>query len=310
MFDDLIISHKQKLSQTIGLNKRYSTLNEILANQQIDDGYKTFFNAEVNWWIYEEQIRRNLSQQFDFSSGDFPKFLADYDSQLYSSSRFDRSTLKAVIESAVKTRLNLLIRPRVSLKWFVFRGEPTKPYHEILKRLNYFYDYEYLTKGIVNHINENKFIRSDDDLISVIEFTNIIEKVDTDYLFGLQPEQFVQLLFPMISYIEPDETVVDFKTEFPIEALIIFLDDKGIEPLKASAEHLLRKKSVNYINGEMFLQLIYQLLNEIDNTEPNPINDEQLDELNTGYQELLDMTHELGTLDKALKEMKEEQKGE
>jgi hypothetical protein len=310
MFDDLIISHKQKLSQTIGLNKRYSTLNEILVNQQIDDGYKTFFNAEVNWWIYEEQIRRNLSQQFDFSSGDFPKFLADYNSQLYSSSRFDRSTLKAVIESAVKTRLNLLIRPRVSLKWFVFRGEPTKPYHEILKRLNYFYDYEYLTKGIVNHINENKFIRSDDDLISVIEFTNIIEKVDTDYLFGLQPEQFVQLLFPMISYIEPDETVVDFKTEFPIEALIIFLDDKGIEPLKASAEHLLRKKSVNYINGEMFLQLIYQLLNEIDNTEPNPINDEQLDELNTGYQELLDMTHELGTLDKALKEMKEEQKGE
>ena len=320
MFDDIIIFHKQRLSQLIGTNKRYTFLTELLNNNQIDENYKAYFNAEVNWWIYEEQLRRNNNPLFDFSDNSMMTMLEEYDRNLYRKARFDRPTIKSVLNSAVTSRLNFLLRPRIALKWFVFRGEPTKPYYEIVKRLGYFREYSYLIDGFVEYVSENKFIKSENDLFSVIEFSGIIEKVDTDYLFTLRPEQFVELIYPMVAYLNPNDDIINLNTEFPIEALIIYLDDKGIEPLKASVEHLLIKKSIRNINGEIFLKLIYELLSEIEsspslmqsagNDEKSPLSsgvNEPLDELNKGYRELMDMTDELSALDKAIKDMKTNQ---
>jgi hypothetical protein len=313
MFEEIIINHKQKLSQTIGINKRFVTLDEILKNSFISESFKTYFNAEVNSWIYEEQIRRETNPMFDFKSDKIKLQLQELDKILYQIARFDRPTLKATIEAAVTTRINFLIRPRTTLKWFVFRGEPTKAYLEIVKRLSFLKGYDYLISGFIEYVNENKLLESERDLFSVLEFANIIEKLDNDYLFSLQPEEFIELLMPLVRFFNPDAHEVDNNSMFPIEALIIFLDDKGIEPLKNKLEGLMLNENIKQINGEMFLKQILDLLTDIEKNpglyqpagvdtqtneeyDENVIDNEGIDDFNSllppELQELLDEDNE------------------
>ena len=267
MFEDIITDQKNRLQQTIKANKRFVNLSEIHNNPNIDDFYKNYFNAEVNNWIYEEQIRRKSNPYFNYNSDKIKLHLDELDKILYQIARFDRATLRSTIESAVTTRLNYLLRPRTTLKWFVFRGEPTKAYLEIIKRLSFFKGYDYILSGFIEYVNENKLITSEIDLLSSLEFSNIIEKIDDDYLFSLLPEEFIELIFPIAQIFNYDELTIDKTVSFPIEALIIFLDDKGIEPIKNKLEDLLINKNIKLINGEIFLKQISELLTEI---EQNP----------------------------------------
>jgi hypothetical protein len=349
MFEEIIITHKQKLSQFIGINKRFVGLDEILRNSFVNEYYKTYFNAEVNSWIYEEQIRRETNPLFDFKSDKIKLQLQELDNILYQIARFDRPTLKTTIDAAVATRLNFLIRPRTTLKWFVFRGEPTKAYLEIIKRLSFLNGYDYLISGFIEYINENKLLETERDLFSVLEFSNIIEKIDNDYLFSLQPEEFIRLLMPLVAFLNPDDTNVNDRTMFSIEALIIFLDDKGIEPLKNKLEELMLNENIKEINGEMFLKQIFNLLTDIEQNpglyqptgnfsetnEENETNvndplagddlnsvlppelqelleesDEEVKEINedlelqTGFNEMVELANELSSISKALNELK------
>ena len=267
MFEDSLLAHKNRLSQLIGINKRYVYLSEILENPQIDDAYKTYFNAEINSRIYEEQIRRRTNPYFDFGSDKIKLQLQELDKIMFQIARFDRASLRSTIVAAVSARLNYLLRPRITLKWFVFRGEPTKAYLEIVKRLSFFKGYDYLISGFIEYVNENNLISSENDLLSSLEFSNIIEKVDNDYLFSLLPEEFIDLILPIAQFFNFNKSNIDKTTDFPIEALIIFLDDKGIDPLKNKLEDLYINKNIKLINGEMFLKQIAELLNEI---EQNP----------------------------------------
>lgn len=334
MFEETIIDQKNRLLHAIKANKRFVSLSEIHNNPNIDDFYKTYFNAEVNNRIYEEQIRRSFNPYFDFNSDKIKLHLDELDKILYQIARFDKATLRTTIDAAVTTRLNYLMRPRTTLKWFVFRGEPTKAYHEIVKRLSFFTGYDYILSGFIEYVNENKLITSDNDLLSSLEFSNILEKIDNDYLFSLLPEEFIELIFPIAQIFNYDAPTIDKTTSFPIEALIIFLDDKGIEPLKNKLEDLLNNKNIKLINGEMLLKQISELLMEIEqnsdiyptaqsdytNSGDIPLtddshnikDDENIDnevneefELSKGYQEMIELADEISGISKALNEMKE-----
>ena len=143
MFENYIETQRLELSKQINTAKRFVLLSEILINPDINAAYKAYMNAEVEWWIYEEQIQRRTNINFDFESEKLKPILEKLDEQMFLAARFDKSGIKTIIDSAIHTRLNYLLRPRTAMKWFVFRGEPTKPFHEIIKRMNYFTEYDY-----------------------------------------------------------------------------------------------------------------------------------------------------------------------
>ena len=288
MFQETILVHNQQLNNLLNKNKRFIYLSEIMNNQNIDISFKAFFNAEVEWWIYEEAIRRKTNINFEYENDQIKQSLFNIDHLLYNAARFDKMTLKVTIDSAITTLLNYFLRPRTALKWFVYRGEPTKPFTEIIKRLNYFSEYNYLIQGFVQYIEENHLQRNPDDLFSVIEFNRIIEKIDNDYLFTLLPEDFINLLLPVFKFFNPALPEIDLKTPVPTEALIIFLDDKGIEPLKLLVENHLIQNKLKYINGEQFLQIIYNLLNQMD-TDGISISPTTESEINVSETDLLDI---------------------
>lgn len=326
MFDSLILEQIQKLSQQIGTEKRYINLVDLLNNIDIDNGYKTYFNAEVNWWIYEEQLRRQTEPNFDYSATEVAKKLSELDSLLHSVARFDRLTLKSLIKFAVNTRLNYIVRPRTALKWFVFRGEPTKPYNEIIKRLSYFDDYDYLIKGFIEYVNESNFLKSDRALFSVVEFSNIIEHIDNSYMFSLLPEEFIKLLNPIFRFFNPEADIINFDNSVPIESVIVFFDDKGIEALKLKLEYLLLNSDMKTISGNELLQVIYELLKDmemdseqiqsefVESSESNSgedLSQEDLNqiasEINQGYHEMLNLSNELADFNKKINQMKSDE---
>ena len=146
MFESEIEQLKKHLAAQLPQAQPFVYLHEILESG-IDDCYKQSIQAEVDWWIYEEQIERTDHPHFDTSAPELQEIFASLDDAYRQYAQFNISQLNEAIESAVKVRLNFLCRPRTTLKWFIYRGAPTKTVYEILLRLAYFQDYNYLVTG-------------------------------------------------------------------------------------------------------------------------------------------------------------------
>jgi hypothetical protein len=262
MFENQIEKVKEDILSTIVLNKQFIYLPELISNPDIHKAYKTYFNAEVEWWLYEEQMKRQSNQNFDMMDSEIHTFLIQFDNLLKKNARFDRLGLESLVNFAVKTRLNMLCRPRTTLKWFVYRGEQIKPFYEIIKRMDYLYDYKYIIDGFMHWAEDNDIWRQSKELISSNEFTKIIDKIDNEFIYNLSPDSFVDIIKPMFEFFN-DVDSIDVRT-IPIEALIIFLDDKGIFPIARSMEKLLREDNIETITKSDFSDYIYTLLGEIE----------------------------------------------
>ncbi|MES2766373.1 MAG: hypothetical protein V4642_10910, partial [Bacteroidota bacterium] len=205
MFEAEIELVKKHLLEQLFSSQQYIYIHEILNNPALDDAYKTFFSAEVNWWIYEEQALRQSNPRFDIDAPEIRQSLTDLDTRYRNVARFDHEELHATVDAAAKARLNFLCRPRTALKWFVFRGEPTKPLHEILLRMSFFSDHKYLIDGFKEWSRQRRIDRPM-EILSIVEFERIIERIDNEAIFDLSPQQFVELLAPVFSYFQAPST--------------------------------------------------------------------------------------------------------
>jgi hypothetical protein len=147
MFELEIEQLKKFLTAQLPQAQPYVFLRDILSQEAIAESYKRFFSGEVDWWLYEEQNQWLDHHRFDTSAPEFAPIFKQLEDALRQNAHFDHDVLLSTIDAAAKVRLNFLCRPRTTLKWFVFRGGPTKTIYEILLRLEYLADYSYLTKG-------------------------------------------------------------------------------------------------------------------------------------------------------------------
>jgi hypothetical protein len=262
MFEKELDRVRKQLGQQLETRAPYTPLSVILANHDVHPAYRAYFDAEVQWWLHEERAIRASNPRFDVNAQPLQQVLSDLDVLYVQHARFDHEELLSTIEAAAKTRLNFLCRPRTTLKWFVFRGEPTKPLYEILLRLNYLSDHQYLLQGIRSWAGSRGDV-SANEILSVVEFERIIEKIDNDAILDLSQEEFVQLLEPMYQLFAdvnpelPPETV-------PTEAVIIFLDDKGAVPLSQALERMLYREELRALTRKKFMEVIDAVIATID----------------------------------------------
>ncbi len=264
MFEKYIEQKEQNLAEQINLTSDYVNLFEMIFNPKIEQAYKTYFSAEVDWWLYEEQIARTANLRFNFDDPKLNTFLKQMDELYKKNSRFSTVSLPLVISSAVKSRLNYLCRPRTALKWFVYRWDQTKTYHEIIKRLNYLDDYKYLIDGFVDYVRRNQLINTHDDLINMSVFDKIINEIDNSMMAELSPEGLVQLMGPLFSFFNSDADHKD-TAKIPVEAVIIFFDDKNMMSISTKLESLFRSGELLLISKKYLLGFVYKSLYDADN---------------------------------------------
>ena len=224
------------LMNRIAFGGGFAYLSDIIGMAPIARSWKAYLLAEVDWWIYEEQVARKSSPNFDITHEEFHFAYRHLDSLFAQKARFTNDNLSKIMKTAVKIRLNMLLRPRTTLKWFVFRGEPTKPYQEIILRLNYLNDYKYISDAFVAHVEKNNFLRTAEDIMSVVEFEKIIDDVDNEKIFNITPQEFLDLVEPIFGFFN-DEFDPQDKDTIPTAALVIFFDDKGISVLCTKLKH-------------------------------------------------------------------------
>ncbi len=264
MFEKYIEQKEQSIADYFNLEMDYVNFYEVMFHPKLEPAYKTYFSAEVDWWIYEEQTARSSNIRFNFEDPRLASFLTKLDEIYKKNARFSTEALPQIISSAVKTRLNMLIRPRTAVKWFVFRWEQTKTYQEIIKRLNYIFDNKYLTDGFTDYVQRKNLIKSPDDIITISQFDKIITEVDNEMFNSLTPEDFIALLNPLFSFFNFDADHKD-TAKIPVEAVIIFFDDKNLYTLSTKLEQKFRSGELLLISKKYLLGFIYKSLYDADN---------------------------------------------
>ena len=266
MFEKEIDRVRKQLKQRLDTRQPSIPLAAILANANIHPSYRAFFKAEAEWWLYEERALRASNPRFDTSAPELQSVLPKLDELYLATARFDHEELAATIDAAVKTRLNFLCRPRTTLKWFVYRGEPTKPLHEVLMRLNYLTDNAYLLDGIRQWASTRPAEASSYEILSVIEFERIVEKIDNDAILDLSQDEFVRLLDGLYGFFyEADPNLPS--EAVPTEAVIIFLDDKGAIPISQALERLLYREELRTLTRSKLIDVIDDVIATIPNAE-------------------------------------------
>ena len=262
MFEREIHMEKQRLLRLLLPGAEpFVWLEQILSLPDSELPYKRYLWAEIQWQLYEEELLRQRHPYFDYSAPELAPLLGRLKELLPHYARFPRSELELVVDSAVKVRLNFLCRPRTTLKWFVFRGEPLKSREEILRRLDYLSDYPYLLSGIRNHVQQLE-LEKGDGLLSVIEFERTVQLVD-DSVLELTPLQFLELVQPLELFFRIASLDAP-PNHLPTAALVIFLDDKGIRFLAHELEELLRRQHLRWISHTQFLEFVARLLEELE----------------------------------------------
>lgn len=262
MFEKELERVRKHLRQHLATPQPYVSLQSVMSAEAVHPAFRTYFQAEVAWWVHEEQAIRTSNPRFETGHHDFRDLFRELDGLYARHARFDHEELNATIDAVAKTRLNYLCRPRTTLKWFVYRGEPTKPLQEILLRLNYLYDYRYLINGFEQWAKT----RGSDtpfEILSVIEFERIVEKIDNDAILDLSQGEFVQMLEPLYEFFStysPDLPV----EAVPTEAVIIYLDDKGAVPISQSLERLLYREDLRFLTRSKLLEVIDEVILSID----------------------------------------------
>lgn len=264
MFEDII---KQKASDIMcSLSKSGESVNlyQLMFNPKLSHWVKTYLTAEVDWWIYEEESFRLANARFNMKDPKLSAFISQYNELLKKNAVFSCSILSSIVLDAIKVQLNVLCRPRTALQWFVFRWEQSKPYHEVVKSLNYLSEYAYLIDGFQQYVQDNKLITNQNDLISCHQFNKIIREVDNQYLANLSPEDFIQLLSPLFEFFNKDSISSD-TAKIPVATVILFLDDKEMSIIASRLENLYKTGEVQSISKKYLLGFIYKTLYELDN---------------------------------------------
>lgn len=270
MFEAEIESTKLRLAEMLlPPSKGGVHLVQVLDHPSLDRAFKEFFRAEVEWQLYQDRIQRQSNLPIEPNDLVFRNVWGQVEDYVRQHARFDRRQALALIDTAVKSILNYRIRPRVTLKWFVYRGEPTKPVCEIFLRLQYFADYPYFRQGFEQWMEERSLARDSMQIMPMFEFERLVKQLDDDYILDLSTSEFLDLLDPIFSFFNDPSTPTALEA-IPIEALIVFLDDKDIQVIAQKFERMLYHDGVRNVTREMILRVVEQVLQELEQQEYQP----------------------------------------
>jgi hypothetical protein len=295
MFEKNIENEISAIKSLFNFDNKIIELESILTNNQLDDFYKIYISSEVIWWIYQEDLKRNASSNFNLDRKEFKKLNQELNVYLYQNTIFNESDFDIILRNAINLKINFLLRPFQTLKWFIYRTDLQKPLSEISLKLNYFSRDDFLInyirnqlldnlgKGyneffLLNHLNYFDFYP--DKNFSIFEFINILNKVKNHYLSNLSLETIINPFIQLIMLFNKNNSSHDF--EIPIEAIIINFNDYGYSNLVEHFENLCINQNISTLKTDEIHRIINNYLKQ--NQEPS------IDKI---YEDSLDRNHHL-----------------
>lgn len=286
MFEEYIDKNISGILENFNLNQERIFIDEIVSNNSISNFYKSFALAELDWWILCDEEIKSKSQNFDYSSNDVQSSLLDLEAQLRQKAFFAIEDFESFITFAVKSRINFLCRPQFTLTQFCFNASYEVSVKVLIKKLAYFSDYKYFNSSFLNKIEGLGY--NTDTLISKEDFENLIEEIDYDNILNLSSKEFVELVNPIYNIFN----LIDNETQeqlVPSEALLIFFDDKSINPIVTALQKKYSDPEFKFINRDTLHKFIVQMIEATESgeieEETESIFDSELNENNESNEE-------------------------
>ncbi len=274
MFEQAISAEKvfltNQLQPLLRENCAYLYWRDMQKQEKIHPFYQTFFSGEVEWWLHEQKLMRGTNPRFVFTDKSIADDIAHIDQLSKQAARFDRRELYTTIDYAVKMRFNYTLRPRTALKWFVFRGEMTRSPEEILVRLRSLYGYSYLSEGMERIMREYILAPGSAERMNASSFERYITQIDRGQILEFTPREFLDLFEPMFELFSGIDQSSEAIT-IPPQALIVFLDDKGIYRIANEVERLLKVEQLRRISRNDLAHIVDDVITRTDSPTSPPL---------------------------------------
>jgi hypothetical protein len=268
MFEEYIEKNIKGILGNFNLDNDKIYIEEIVSNAGIADFYKSFALAELDWWMLIEEESRSSNQNFDYNSSNMKSNLIEFDLSLKQNAFFTKDDFTDFISFAVKSRINFLCRPQFTITNFCFSSSYELSIKVLLKKLAYFSDYSYFQNSFATKIEELNY--NNETILSKEDFVNMIEEIDYENILNLSSKEFVELVNPIYSFFN----ILDNENQnqlVPSESLLIFFDDKSINPIVSALQRKYTNPEFKFINREVLHQFIIQM---IEATEAGEMEDE------------------------------------
>ncbi len=226
-------------------------LKQLMRGPQSDmpRGIKTYFRSEVERWLTQERKAAPKSTRFNFSLPEVHSLLQQMHTLLIYNYQFDHAEFSSVLDDAVHMQLNFLCRPQWTLLSFVFDKISHSTTKEIIFKLSYFSEYRYFSDIMKRYIT-NKGLAE----LNIEEFRNLLIKIDEQVLRNHTGTELAELAKPIFQFVN----VGDYSPEslVPIDALMIFYDDKNMTDIKERLDKERDRHSLHHLTMKQLAGLI------------------------------------------------------
>lgn len=262
----MLESHINKVidySNSLIQDSEFYFLKDIEQNNKLPNFIFRYLNNFVSQKIQNDSNKIKNIPYYDFTDDNSFDILYKFEANLKERFFLSREQLKLIIGDLIRLHFNYLIRPRNTIL-LNFKDNSEININDIVVKLSYFSNYSYLINGVLHELND---IIIDKEKISYDELSNIIEKIDNEFIFGNTAKDFLALLDSLYGLFELYDEETNERLA-PIEALMIFFDDKSLLPIVELLDQKFQSEKLYFVSERVLLEILVEVIDSIsDNSD-------------------------------------------
>lgn len=194
-----------------------------IAETSIHPALLQYISADLDYLIFLDRQRLLNKSLFDYSGREIQQHFSAISNEIKRNKLLPYEEIKKIVQQAVTFNVNFLLRPRWTMKRFVYDNEDFKNSEELQLLFNYCYYYAYYKHYILRFLEKRNLTS-----LSLPDFSERINLLTKELL----QEQFNPVISSsmddVVAFISFGDAV---KTKISLEMVEVFLVDRKLEHL-------------------------------------------------------------------------------
>lgn len=200
----------------------------------IHPAIKAYFMAEVKRILNDERALELRSKRLPYELPETASLQRQIDIVLVHNYHFEQQDFESLVDEAVHFQFNYLCRPQWTLLNFIFGTQRKVSASDLQRKLKYCVDYTYFPDLIRRYVEERGLAE-----ITYEEFKTLLERIDREVVARHSSLELARMTRALLGFVDaakqapPDEFE---QPKLPINAAIVFFEDKQLDDIKARLE--------------------------------------------------------------------------
>ncbi|MBI3003993.1 MAG: hypothetical protein HYY49_01090 [Ignavibacteriales bacterium] len=200
----------------------------------IHPAIKAYFKAEVEKILQDERVLEMRSKKLSYSLPEVSSLQRQIDIVLVNNHNFGQQDFDSLLDEAVHFQFNYLCRPQWTLLSFIFGTQRKVSTSIIDRKLRYCVDYTYFSDLIRRYASDRGLAE-----ITYEEFKALLTRIDDEVVAQHSSLELARMTKALFSFIDAGKQVPHDQFDqprLPVNAAIVFFEDKRLESLKNRLE--------------------------------------------------------------------------